>query len=182
MARSDQIHAAVESATGVAPEVIKSDRRTAQISTARFLAMLLYAESRPFASNQDAAISVGKLDPGTGRHGLMRARHLLKNNAEFQSAHQKATAILAIKPTERDENARLNFQLCRASVRCLVRLCARPAGRWRVANQSGRIGESKSEPSSLDIRGSEQGAWHPRQGNRPKSWGDHIRKRKTRNA
>jgi len=89
-----QILSAVYQATGARPEEITSDVRTARVSIARFLAMLLYQEGHPWSSNQDAALAVGKIDPGTGRHGLMRARYLMEHDADFQIAHGKATAIL----------------------------------------------------------------------------------------
>ena len=89
-----EILSAVYQATGARPDEITSDVRTARVSIARFLAMLLYQEGDPWSSNQDAALAVGKIDPGTGRHGLMRARYLMENDADFQIAHGKATAIL----------------------------------------------------------------------------------------
>ena len=71
MTTPEEILAAVHEATGVPPSEILTDRRTAQVSTARFLAMRLYADSHPWAANHDAAKAVGKIDPGTGRHGLI---------------------------------------------------------------------------------------------------------------
>jgi chromosomal replication initiation ATPase DnaA len=89
-----QIIEAVYQATGARPEEITSDVRTARVSIARFLAMLLYSEAHPWSSNHDAAQAVGKMDAGTGRHGLMRARHLMEHDAEFQIAHAKAKAFI----------------------------------------------------------------------------------------
>jgi chromosomal replication initiation ATPase DnaA len=89
-----QILSAVYHATGARPEEITSDVRTARVSIARFLAMLLYQEGHPWSSNQDAALAVGKIDPGTGRHGLMRARHLLATDEQFQAAHAKAKELI----------------------------------------------------------------------------------------
>jgi len=83
------ILAAVHEATGVSPDSITSDKRTAQVATARFLAMRIYAETHPWSSNQDAAKSVGKLDPSTGRHGLMRAAYMLENDPAFRDAHKR---------------------------------------------------------------------------------------------
>jgi len=92
-----EIIEAVHEATGATPTEITSDVRTARVSIARFLAMRLYRDTHPWSSNQDAALSVGKRDPGTGRHGLMRAAYLLANNAEFQQAHAKAREALSQK-------------------------------------------------------------------------------------
>ena len=94
MTTPDQILAAVEQVTGESPGDINSHRRTRGIAYARFLAMLLYSESRPMHSNQEVAAFVGKADPSTGRHGLMRARYLLANDQSFQQAHQSAKALL----------------------------------------------------------------------------------------
>ena len=90
-----EILAAVHEATGCEPGDIKSDVRNARVSIARFLAMRLYRDTHPWSSNQDTALSVGKRDPGTGRHGLMRAAYLLEHNAEFQQAHTKAREALS---------------------------------------------------------------------------------------
>lgn len=89
-----QILAAVEQATGASAEEILTDRRTARVAIARFLAMHLYRETHPWSSNQDAAMAVGRIDPSTGRHGLMRADYLLKNDEAFQLAHKRATEAL----------------------------------------------------------------------------------------
>ena len=89
-----EILMAVEAATGVPPSVILTDNRVARTSYARFLAMLLFAEINPHASNHDAAKFVGKLDPSTGRHGLMRARFLLENDEAFREAHAAAREAL----------------------------------------------------------------------------------------
>lgn len=90
-----EIIEAVHEATGATPTEITSDVRTARVAIARFLAMLLYAESHPWSANIDAALAVNKKDPGTGRHGLMRARHLLANDERFQVAYRKAKLTLA---------------------------------------------------------------------------------------
>jgi len=103
MTTPTEILAAVHHATGVTASEILADQRTAQVSTARFLAMLLYAESRPFASNHDAAMAVGKKDPSTGRHGLMRARYLLANAADFRAAYDQARASLGNQPVAAGE-------------------------------------------------------------------------------
>lgn len=89
-----QILAAVEQATGASAEEIKADTRTARVAIARFLAMRLYHETHPWSSNLDAAMAVNKKDPGTGRHGLMRAAHLLQHDEAFQLAHKRATEAL----------------------------------------------------------------------------------------
>ena len=89
-----EILAAVHEATGASADEILTDRRTARVSIARFLAMRLYKDTHPWSSNQDAAMAVGKLDPGTGRHGLMRAAYLLEHNDEFKQAHAKARQLL----------------------------------------------------------------------------------------
>jgi chromosomal replication initiation ATPase DnaA len=94
MTTPTQILAAVQHATGAKPEEILSDVRTARVAIARFLAMLLYAESHPWSSNQDAALAVGKKDAGTGRHGLMRGRHLLATDERFQTAYNATKALL----------------------------------------------------------------------------------------
>ena len=95
MTTPEEILAAVHEATGVPASEILTDRRTAQVSTARFLAMRLYADSHPWAANHDAAKAVGKIDPGTGRHGLMRAAHLMEHDPAFREAHAMATGLLA---------------------------------------------------------------------------------------
>jgi chromosomal replication initiation ATPase DnaA len=89
-----EILSAVYQATGARPDEITSDVRTARVSIARFLAMLLYQEGHPWSSNQDAALAVGKIDPGTGRHGLMRARHLMQNDEQFKAAYAKAKRLI----------------------------------------------------------------------------------------
>lgn len=94
MTTAAQILAAVEQATGASAEEIKADTRTARVSIARFLAMRLYHETHPWSSNLDAAMAVNKKDPGTGRHGLMRADYLLKHDEAFQLAHKRATEAL----------------------------------------------------------------------------------------
>lgn len=93
-----EILIAVESATGVPPHAILADNRLARTSYARFLAMLLFAEINPHASNHDAARFVGKIDPSTGRHGLMRARHLLEHDLDFRVAYDRARKSLGIQP------------------------------------------------------------------------------------
>jgi chromosomal replication initiation ATPase DnaA len=98
MTTPEQILAAVEEATGAKASEILTDKRTAHVATSRFLAMLLYAETHPWNSNQDAAMAVGKLDPGTGRHGLMRARHLLQHDPDFRVAYDRARKSLGIQP------------------------------------------------------------------------------------
>ena len=90
----DILHA-VESATGVPVSAILADNRLQATSYARFLAMLLVKELHPWATNLDAAKAVGKIDAGTGRHGLMRAAHLMEHDEAFRLAHARATAILA---------------------------------------------------------------------------------------
>lgn len=97
VAKSTAILDAVHKATGVPPQVVRGTCRTLEASYARFLAMKLYAETRPWSSNLDAALSVGKRDPGTGRHGLMRAEYLLANDAEFRQAHARARAELGLE-------------------------------------------------------------------------------------
>lgn len=94
-----EILAAVLHATGESPETILSDKRTQGVSYARFLAMLLYSESRPMHSNHEVAMFVGKVDSSTGRHGLMRARYLMENDPSFQRAHDAAMDALN-KPAE----------------------------------------------------------------------------------
>lgn len=92
--KPDQILKAVESATGVPVDAMLADNRLARTSIARYLAMRLYHETHPWSSNMDAALAVGKKDPGTGRHGLMRADYLLKHDEAFQLAHKRATEAL----------------------------------------------------------------------------------------
>lgn len=94
-----EILTAVHHATGASADEILTDCRTARVAIARFLAMRLYHDTHPWSSNQDAAIAVGKRDPGTGRHGLMRAAYLLENDAEFQQAHRVATEALNLAPS-----------------------------------------------------------------------------------
>lgn len=90
MTNIDQILLAVESATGVPPHVILSDNRVVRNSNARFLAMALFKDLNPWATNHDVALAVGKKDPSTGRHGLMRAAHLLETDPEFRAAMDRA--------------------------------------------------------------------------------------------
>ena len=90
-----QILHAVELATGVPITAILADNRLQATAYARFLAMLLVKELRPWSTNLDAALAVGKKDAGTGRHGLMRGRYLLENDPQFQLAHKRAMEILA---------------------------------------------------------------------------------------
>lgn len=90
-----EILIAVEGATGVPPHVILSDNRVLRNSYARFMAMQLYRETHPWASNHDVAQAVGKKDPSTGRHGLMRAEFLLDTDETFRAAMQKARELLA---------------------------------------------------------------------------------------
>jgi len=89
-----EIIEAVHEATGATPTEITSDVRTARVAIARFLAMLLYAESHPWSANIDAALAVNRVDPGTGRHGLMRARYLLENDDNFKLAYGRAKKTL----------------------------------------------------------------------------------------
>lgn len=96
--KPNEILLAVESATGVPVDHMLADNRLAKTSIARYLAMRLYHDTHPWSSNQDAALAVGKKDPGTGRHGLMRAAYLLENDAEFQQAHRVATEALKLAP------------------------------------------------------------------------------------
>lgn len=95
--RPDEILLAVESATGVPPSVILADNRVLRTSYARFLAMLLYKETHAWVSNHDVAQIVGKKDPSTGRHGLMRAEYLLANDEEFRKAHAVARQKLGLE-------------------------------------------------------------------------------------
>ena len=90
-----QILHAVEQATGVPTTAILADNRLQATSYARFLAMLLVKELHPWSSQQDAAKAVGKRDPSTGRHGLMRAAYLMENDEAFRAAHKRAMEILA---------------------------------------------------------------------------------------
>lgn len=98
MTTPEQILAAVHKATGAKPEEILTDTRTARVAIARFLAMRLYHETHPWSSNLDAALAVNKRDPGTGRHGLMRAEYLLANDPDFRQAHARARAELGLEP------------------------------------------------------------------------------------
>lgn len=95
--KSDAILDAVHAVTGVPPAVIRGTCRTLAASYARFLAMRLYHETHPWSSNLDAALAVGKRDPGTGRHGLMRAEYLLANDEEFRKAHAIARQKLGLE-------------------------------------------------------------------------------------
>jgi len=63
MNTAKQILEAVSAATGVKPDAITSDNRLHATNYARFLAMRLYADTHPWASNLDAAKAVGKKDP-----------------------------------------------------------------------------------------------------------------------
>ena len=85
-----EILLAVESATGIPTRAMLADNRLHATSHARFLAMLIYREAHPWSSNLDAALAVGKKDPGTGRHGLMRAAYLLQNDEQFKAAYARA--------------------------------------------------------------------------------------------
>lgn len=89
------IIAAVAAATNTTEAELLTDCRTPRVSIARFLAMLIYSEEHPWSSNLDAARAVGKKDPSTGRHGLMRAAHLLHNDEQFKAAYANAKRILA---------------------------------------------------------------------------------------
>ena len=86
-----QILNAVYSATGVHPLDIMGKTRTEQVAVARFLAMLIYAESRPFASDNETGRAFGKQGHGTGRHALKRARAMMESDANFQRAYQLAS-------------------------------------------------------------------------------------------
>lgn len=97
MTTTDQILDAVHHATGARPDEILTDTRTARVALARFLAMRLYHETHPWSSNHDAALAVGKRDPGTGRHGLMRAEYLLEHDEEFRKAHAVARQKLGLE-------------------------------------------------------------------------------------
>jgi len=90
MTTTAEILTAVHHATGTTPQELTETGRTSRVATARFLAMRLYHETHPWSSNQDAAKAVGKLDPSTGRHGLMRAAFLLENDADFKAAYDSA--------------------------------------------------------------------------------------------
>jgi len=90
-----QILHAVEMATGVPTFAILADNRLQATSYARFLAMLMVKELRPWSTNLDAAVAVGKKDAGTGRHGLMRAAYLLANDEQFKAAYAKVKAMIA---------------------------------------------------------------------------------------
>jgi chromosomal replication initiation ATPase DnaA len=100
MTTTDEILHAVHHATGATPAEINADNRTNRIALARFLAMHLYHATHPWSSNQDAALAVGKRDPGTGRHGLMRAAYLLENDADFRRAYDAASRELGLQPAE----------------------------------------------------------------------------------
>jgi len=100
MTTTDEILAAVHHATGAKPTEITSDVRTARVSIARFLAMHLYHATHPWSSNQDAALAVGKRDPGTGRHGLMRAAYLLDHDPDFRRAYDAAARELGLQPAK----------------------------------------------------------------------------------
>ena len=95
MTTAAAIIAAVAAATNTTEAELLTDCRTPRVSIARFLAMLIYREAHPWSSNLDAALAVGKKDPGTGRHGLMRAAYLLQNDEQFKAAYAKAKGISA---------------------------------------------------------------------------------------
>jgi hypothetical protein len=86
---------AVESATGVPVSAILADNRLHATNYARFLAMRLYADTHPWASNLDAAKAVDRKDPSTGKHGLMRSEYLMENDPAFRLAHKRAMEILS---------------------------------------------------------------------------------------
>jgi chromosomal replication initiation ATPase DnaA len=93
--KTKDILLAVESATGVPVSAMLADNRLHATSYARFLAMRIFAETHPWASHLDAAKAVGKKDPSTGRHGLMRSEYLMENDAAFRLAHKRAMEILS---------------------------------------------------------------------------------------
>ncbi len=97
MTTTDQILDAVHHATGARPDEITADCRIARVAIARFLAMRLYSETHPWSSNLDAALAVKKRDPGTGRHGLMRAEYLLEHDEDFRKAHAVAREKLGLE-------------------------------------------------------------------------------------
>ncbi len=92
-----EILCAVDCATGVPPYAILADNRLQRTQYARYLAMHLYRATHPFSTHMDAALAVGKRDPGTGRHGLMRAAYLLENDPDFRRAYEQAAKELGLQ-------------------------------------------------------------------------------------
>lgn len=90
MRNADQLRQAVATATGCTVEELLSPIRTQARANSRFVLAILAKQTNPWCSNGEIAKIMGKTDPGTGRHALIRAAHLMETDPEFRAAMERA--------------------------------------------------------------------------------------------